>query len=418
LSSLARLEAAAGDERAARAVLQELLKVDPANRQARLSLAQMALRVNDVATAIGELESARKAEPQAADARLLLASIYLRQRKSKEADELLGELQSLGRQNAAVAVATGRLYASVGRYDEALGLFRSAAQRDPKNATWLLDVARVQQARGDRLAARVTLDQALILEPDSIAANAQLATLELSEGRKDQALARAQSLRKRHPQSADAALLEGDIQLALRNAPAAAKAFAEAYALTPSGAAAIRVYQARSITRANDATASLENWLQRKPDDVTARLVYAQGLLERGRHEQAIAQYEQALKAGPPGVMALNNLAWLYQQVKDPRAQATARKAFDLAPDNAAVADTYGWILVETGRAAEALPILERAANAPGAGPEVRLHHAAALARAGRADESRGALRQLLSEPQFPLAREARELLAGLDRKP
>jgi Tfp pilus assembly protein PilF len=275
----------------------------------------------------------------------------------------------------------------------------------------------VQLARGDRIAARVSVEQALGLDANSVAANRTMAGMELNDGRKEQALARAQRLRKAHPEDAGAAMLEGEVQLALRNAPAAARAFADAYALAPSSAAAIRVFQARSVTRASDATAMLESWLKIQPRDLGARLVFAQGLLERGRHAAAIAQYELAMQSGQPGAMALNNLAWLYQQSQDPRAEPTAKKAFEMAPDATAIADTYGWILVEAGRAQEALPMLERAAKARDAQPEMRYHYAVALAKGGRADEARAVLRQLLADPGFAQATQARELLKDLDQK-
>ena len=117
---------------------------------------------------------------------------------------------------------------------------------------------------------------------------------------------------------------------------------------------------------------------------------------------------------GNPGALPLNNLAWLYQQVRDPRAEATAKRAYDLAPEVAAIADTYGWILVEAGKASLALPILERAATAPNASAEMRYHHAVALAKGGRPDEARASLQKLLSLPGFPLATEARALLKEL----
>jgi putative PEP-CTERM system TPR-repeat lipoprotein len=414
LSSLARVELEAGDDAAASEALQSVLKLDPANRAARMSLAQIALRAADTKAAAGHLEAARKNDARAAEPRLVLATIYLRERRSADADSVLRELEQLASEDTTLTVALGRLYANAGRFDEALNQFRTAARREPANPAWLLEIARVQLARDDRAAARISTEQALALAPDAVDANSLLAGIELREGRKEQALARAQRVRKANPGSAPAALLEGDIQLAMRNAPAAASAFADAYELAPSGPAALRVYQARSINRAADATAVLEDWLKRRPQDVAARLVYAQALLERGRHAPAIAQYEQALQAGRPGAMALNNLAWLYQQAGDSRAEATARQAFDLAPESAAVADTYGWILVEAGRAAEALPILEKAVRAPGAPAEVRYHHAVALAKGGKPAEAGVALRQLLADPRFAQAAEARELLEGL----
>lgn len=418
LSSLARLEMEAGDDPAARSALQSLLALDPASQTARLSLALIDLRNQDTKSASQHLEAARSADDQAVEPRLLLAAQYLRERKTKEADAILRELATLAEKNPAIAVVVGRLYTQAGRYDEALSQFRAAVRRDPRNPSWLLEVARVQIARGDASGARDSLQKALELDPLAVTANGLMVSLELKEGHKEQALARALRVRTAHPEDASAAMLEGDVRLALRDAAFAAKAFADSYRLAPSGSAAVRTYQSRLAARLPASTALLVDWLQRQPQDLNARMVYAQALLEQRENAAAIAQYEQVVAGGKPGAMALNNLAWLYQQARDPRAEATAKRAYDLAPEVAAIADTYGWILVEAGKPSDALPILARAASATGATPEVRYHHAVALAKAGQADEARGSLRVLVAGPAFPEAGEARALLKQLGDGP
>lgn len=418
LLSLARLEVSAGDDAAARTALQSLLLVDATNQNALISLAQIALRNNDAKGATGHLEAARHADEKAVEPRLLLAAQYLRERKTSQADELLRELATLAEANPAIAVVTGRLYVEAGRYDEALNQFRAAVRRDPGNPAWLLEVARVLVARGDEASARDSLQKAIELDPKSIAANSLMIGLELKAGRNQQAAALAAQVRKAHPDDAAAALLEGDVHLALRDAASASRSFADAYRLSPSSAAAIRVYRARTLARLPVPTAMLADWLQRRPQDLAARMIFAQALLEQGQTADAIVNYELVVAGGRAGVMALNNLAWLYQQVHDPRAEATAKRAYELAPDLPAVADTYGWILVEAGRAPAALPILEKAVAAPGASTEMRYHHAVALARAGRHDEARVSLRRLLAIAGFAQAAQARELLKDLGDTP
>jgi putative PEP-CTERM system TPR-repeat lipoprotein len=414
LARLARLELEAGDDAAARSALLALLTVDPASQAAHLALAQIDLRNQETKRAIEQLETARGADEKAVEPRLLLAAQYLRERRTKEADSVLKELATLAETNPAIAAVTGRLYVQAGRYDEALSLFRAAVRREPRNPSWLLEVARVQVARGDASGARDSLQKALEIEPDAVAVNGLMIALELKEGRSGQALARALRVRGAHSEDASAAMLEGDVHFATRDAASAAKAFADSYRLAPSSGAAIRTYQSRSLARLAASTALLTDWLQRHPQDRAARTIYAQALLEQGQNAAAIAQFEQVVAGGKPGAMALNNLAWLYQQAHDPRAEATAKRAFDQAPEVPAIADTYGWILVEAGRASVALPILERAASAAKATPEVHYHYAVALAKAGQPDEARASLRKLVAGPAFAEAGEARALLKQL----
>jgi len=418
LTSLARVEQAAGDDAAARTALQGLLAADASNQYARISLAQLALRGNDTKAATEQLEAARAGDAKSVEPRLLLAAQYLRERKTSQADEVLRELGTLAESNPAIAVVTGRLYTEAGRYDEALNQFRGAVRRDPRNPSWLLEVARVLLARGDQAGARDSIQKALDLDPQAVAANGLMVGLELKEGRKDQALARVARVRKAHPADAAAAMLEGDVDFALRDGGAAARAFADSYKLAPSSAAAIRAYQARSAARLPASTELLTDWLQRQPQDLTARMVFAQALLEQGANAEAIVQYERVAKGGRPGAMALNNLAWLYQQAGDARAEATAKKAYDMAPEVAAIGDTYGWILVGAGKVPAGVPILERAVGGRGASPEMRYHYAVALAKSGRAGDARTELNKLASGPEFAQSADVRKLLKELGESP
>ena len=83
----------------------------------------------------------------------------------------------------------------------------------------------------------------------------------------------------------------------------------------------------------------------------------------------------------------------------------------------AAVVDTYGWILTEEGKVAAGLEALSKAVKRAPDNPDIRYHHAAALARSGEGGRAMGLLANLMkSNPDFSSRAEAEQLrreLAG-----
>lgn len=90
-----------------------------------------------------------------------------------------------------------------------------------------------------------------------------------------------------------------------------------------------------------------------------------QGMLSevQGRYEEAKARYEAALQADPNNRMTLNNLAYLLVDKLDRPAEALpyAEQAKRLAPDDASVLDTLGYVLSRLQRSGEAAGVLLRA---------------------------------------------------------
>ena len=417
LMNIARIEADAGDPAAARAALQRALQAEPQSKTARLALAQLAARGGDIDGAIKWLEEVRRADVSAVEPRLVLAALYLQQKKSAQSDAVSREALAASDRNATVIDTLGRMSMDFGRYEEALSRFREAAERDPRAVDPLLNAARAQMALGNAAAARESVEKARVLQPDSVPAAAMLISLDLREGRREQALARLEQLESARGQDAAVALLEGDVAFALQSYEAAANAYAAAYKLTPSAVAAVRNYRAGAQAHVETPAALLEAWLARQPADHAARMVYAEAL-SSGKPKRAIEQYELLAAQGRPSAAVLNNLAWLYFEGGDPRAEETAKRAYDLAPADSAVADTYGWVLVRKGKAAEGLPILERALEGAGKVPEIRYHYAVALAEVGERERARNELQVLTrGAPAFSAAEDARRLLAELDGK-
>jgi putative PEP-CTERM system TPR-repeat lipoprotein len=414
LVTLARVESAAGNLDAARDAAQRAVAADSANLQARLVLAEIATSSGDVSAAITQLEEARSRNTEAVEPRLALARAYLQQRKTREADTVIGEVERMARDKPVLAGALGQLYTEAGRFEAALEWFRTAAIQNPGNPRYLLDVARTQLAMSNNAGARETLEKLVLAHPQFIPAAAQLVLLDLREQRREAALDRLAKLSAAHPDEASVALLEGDVALASGSYAAAASTFDRAFQLSPSGAAAIRMYRARQLGKLPDAAAPLTAWLKRRPDDIATRLVLAEEYVRTGQSERAIEHYQIAAGGPSPNAMALNNLAWLYQSKGDNRAEATALRAYKAAPQSAAIADTYGWILVENGRPVEGLPILRQASESAGQ-PQIRYHYAAALAKVGRSDAARKELDEIVrSAGTHPAAAQARQLLGEL----
>jgi cellulose synthase operon protein C len=414
LLNLARIEIVSGDLRAAAAAAQRAINLDEADGAARIARSEIALLEGDVLAAIRGLEQVRSNDPGAIQARLLLVRAHLQQGSGREAEAVISELQRLAIDQPAVTSALGRLYIEAGRYDEALGQFHEAVRQDPRNPSYGMDVARTQLAMGNTAAARETLEKLVAAHPQAMIAARELILLDAREGRREAAQGRLAGIKAKHPQDAALAVLEGDLAMAAKSYGPAAQAYAAAFKLSPSGPNAIRTYRARQLGKLPDATGPLLGWLQQRPNDSLARLILAEDYAGSGQLDQAIREYEQVLRDGRPNPGALNNLAWVYHLKGDARAIDTARRAYGAAPGVAAIADTYGWLLVESGRPGEGLPILEKAAAAD-APPEVHFHYAVALMKTDHREAAHRTLLQLSRvEAAFPGSTEVPKLLAEL----
>jgi putative PEP-CTERM system TPR-repeat lipoprotein len=310
----------------------------------------------------------------------------------------------------------GTVLLDAGRFDEAVGRFRDAVDADPRNPLYLLNLARAQLALDQSDAASESIQRALDVRPNWLPAVSTQVLIDLRAKRADKALATVQSLRKSAPDNARFAMLEGDVRMAAKQFTEAVAAYADADKLKPSAASAIRLHQARRAASMPRAEASLIAWLGLHPEDVTVRTVLAQFYLRGSQLTDAASEFEIVSREQPNDAAMLNNLAWIYQELGDPRALATARRAHELAPSNPAIADTYGWILFSRREPAAALPLLEAAARVAAQDPEIQYHYAAALAASGRKGEAREALRKAMAaRTEFKSRSEAEKLLARLD---
>lgn len=128
--------------------------------------------------------------------------------------------------------------------------------------------------------------------------------------------------------------------------------------------------------------------LERKPDDINTRLLYAV-LLDSLRQSDAAEQtLLEGLTLGVSPVLH-NQLANHYlNSNRIVLALQHARQAFDLQPDNPAFGDTLGWAMVNNGQAEEALAFLRAAYAKASTHPAVNYHLGMALVSTGRQNEA------------------------------
>ncbi|MFO1393223.1 MAG: XrtA/PEP-CTERM system TPR-repeat protein PrsT [Steroidobacteraceae bacterium] len=392
LANMGGLEVRAGREQDARKAFEAARAADPRNAEAYLGLAGIAERSGDMAGAVRWIAEWSKADPKAPQPRLLLARAAFHDRNASQGRKLVDEALALSPGSASVEGAVGQVLMEAGVYDEALGHFRKASELDELDPRYLLGAARVQIAQERRDAARESLLHALAIRPNWIPAAVLLAQLELTERRVDAALALADGIKKDSRSAPAGYLLEGDILFALRQGAPAAKAYAESTRLQPSAAAAIGESRARRMAGLPQAAAPLVAWLHQSPNDARVRLELAQAYQATGDIDDAVREYEEVLRAQPDAVLALNNLAWLYGDRGDPRAETLARRAQAKAPQSGPVADTLGWILLKSGKTDESLKILQQAHDLDKKNPEIAYHYGAALLKAGMKDQARQVL--------------------------
>lgn len=416
VANLARLDLQEQKPDAAKGRFLKVLEKDKNNTEAMTALAQLALLQNRPDETTSWLEKASNANPDAVTPAVNLGMHYLRNNQAPKALTLARKLQTANPTNPALLELLGQSQIATKDIGGALNTYGKLVNIAPKSPMAQLRMAAVYKMMGNEASAASHLKRAVELQPSFVPARLAQIETAMRANRPDEALQITRELQKLNPDSPAGYALEGDVLLAQRKPVQALASYERAQLLAPSPELFGKTMQALGMAgRIKEVKARGNQWLSANPGDVRVALMVAESNLSSKEYKPAIAVLERALKAAPNNPLVLNNLAWAYQQEKDPRALATAEQAYKLAGDNPGVMDTLGWLLVEKGDTARALPLLKKAAEKAPNSPEIRYHLGVALHKSGDKQAARKEIDQALAQnTPFSDIEAARALLKTL----
>ena len=380
------------------------------------ALSRLAMAEGKPTNAIAWLERAHREHPQQLATALRLADLYARLDQRSKTLTLTQKLQASHPQHPEALALLAQAYVLNEHFDDAADSYAKLTVVTPKSTLPHMRMASLHLLRQDDVAALTSLRKALAIEPELLDAHLTTLNILLRQKKFADAMALASALRQRQPQSPSGHKLEGDVYSAQGQPAQALKSYQQAFALNPSGALLIQMHGALTkLGRIAEADERMGQWFSAHSDDLPTRLYYASSKLVQNQVKSAIIQFEAVLKHDPSHIVALNDMAWACHASGDPRDLGFAERAYALAPASPSVMDTLGWIYLNRGNIARALPLLQKAsALAPNAS-EIRFHLGVVLAKSGDKRGARRELEKLLASPShFARRDEARAILAAL----
>ena len=415
VENLARLDIQDKKLDQAKKRFESVLAADPKSVPAMTALAGIAQGAGQPAEAVVWLEKASAVNPADVGPALQLGKYYLQTGAKDKATAVAQKLFAANDKNIEVIDFLGQVQASNNDLPGSLLTFRKLATLKPTSALAQMRIASVQIAMKNDADAVASLTKAVFLEPENLSAQVALASLQAKTGDFESALKVAHQIQKQRAREPIGFVLEGDLLMAQKKAPAAQKAYEQGIAVKKTGPLLIKLHQ--SMTLGDNAKAAdpwLLQWLTEHPTDTAVRIYLGDSYLGRLQLKPAIAQYEVALKAAPQNITVLNNLAYAYQLDKNPRALEMAENALKIEPNNPRVMDTLGWILVEKGNDARGLGLLQKAIALLPGNEEVRFHLAVGLSKSGDKAGAKKELDTLIASKTFKGVEEAKRVLKEL----
>lgn len=376
---------------------------------------------HNLAGARASFERALQLDPLFLPALDNLTIMDTKDKKPEQARKRLEAALTKDKNNIDIMTALANLTLAQGQLAAARGWFERAALAKPDLLEPSLRLAHFY-ARYNETQKALTLGQKLLASnPSNTQLLALVASLQTRSGQTDGALDSWNKLATLQPESPDVQLRLAAARSAVNDHDGAAQAlnkavglYQKAFEARPTPQTVQAFYSALiQAGKTADARSRMQKWLGEHANDHASRLFYASSLLTLKEYAASIAQFEEVLRQVPGQFIALNNLAWLYQQQHDPRALAYAEQAYKQAPDNPAVGDTLGWLLLEQGKLDRALPLLKQSLTLAPASTEIRYHYGVALARSGDKRAAREQLEPLLALKDFE-RRDAVKSLLGL----
>ncbi len=416
-ASLANLDLADKKPEEAKKRFESIVVKDPKNVQALLALAELRAKTGGKAEEVADLiNKAVAANPAEAAPRLALIGLYLSAKDAKKAVSAAQDALSVLPDRPEILDAAGRAQQAAEAFNQALATYGKLANLMPNSPHPHLRMAEVQVAAKNKEAAMQSLRKALSIKADSIEAQRGIMMLDLDAGRSAEALAMARQIQKQRPREAVGYVLEGDVHALKKSWNEAATVYRTGIKQSGATELAVKLHAVLMAGGgAGEANKFSDTWLKEHAKDLQFRLYLAEAANARKDYTSASKHYRVLVDAQPNNPAMLNNLAWSSAQIKDPKAIEYAEKAYKLAPDQAAVIDTLGGLLVEKGDMVRGLELMQKAVSLAPQSSVIRFNLARALLKAGRKDEAKNELGELAKlGDKFQEQAEVTKLMQGL----
>ena len=399
----------------ARELYNHVAKLYPRNPEIPFRLALVDVKEGKQQEAIKRLEILRQDHPTAEKPGLLLARLYQHTGQLEKARSLLEQLTNANSKATSVLAELVNIYLSTKQPEKALDTANQVATLAPNSPDSHYLLAHVYASLNDPAKTEQALKKALSLNAKHLPALIALARFYVVNKQPQQAKQIFDTLQQYYPDSPDLLAEISQLSIRLNDTQRAIDAYVKAIELSPRPEWIVDL--AKLYWRSGNQKQALDlitKWQLKLPNDPL--LSYSLALLQQkaGQQGQAIALLEHTLKLKPDHTEALNNLAWLLKDKAPERALEYARQAAELAPHSPAVLDTLAMILLQQGKDAEALRVMEPVSQQL-SHPQIQLHWAKILAANNQKQKAAAVLSKILENPKASSVHEdAKALLQQL----
>ncbi|BCG65446.1 MAG: hypothetical protein methR_P3285 [Methyloprofundus sp.] len=430
----ALLAAQQKDYNTAKQNFNKALKLKPNNQRSLLGLAMLAIEEQQLNEAEALANKIITINKKATPAYLIIANIAGKQNNQAKVESTLklAYHNVSGNINSEVSIAAnlGKLYIIQKEPQKFLDLAQDLDRQHPNSSRVLALLASAQIANNHTEAATKTLQRLTKKEKNDAVHRVQLAKLLLNKPSNeskiiklldeasaiapnnprlmlqksaflialkhyDAAFKIALKLDQLTPKSGVGQILQGDIYLAQKKLDLALGAYQQAYGIKKNNQVLNKIVDIM-IVQKNSATA-IDFLKKELNNNIAAEFKLASVYLQHKNFPAAEKHYLKILQTAPNNPLILNNLAWIYFQRNNPKAEETAKKAYTLAPKSAAIIDTYGTILVSNNRLEQGISLLKQAISLAPNAPDIQYHLADAYTKNGNKQQAIKVLKTIVN---------------------
>ena len=396
---------------------QDVLKHYPNHLTSLMKLVSIANLLGHHDEMESYLKQAIEAHPTEPRPKVILAKYYLTTGRSEQAPSLINELNNKEKSHPEVLKIIGEIHFQNKEYLLAKETYERLTAINPKDSVSYFSLARTYRTLGEKDKALSTYEKAIEISQNYLPPHIEIASLHLAQKNVEEAESKIREIEKIAPNhlallslSGALANLQGDKESALKN-------YKALYDRSPNTTTLLKyAEQLRIMGRSRRSQEVLSNWLNDFPKDVPVRMEVAALMIDSGKSDNAIDQYEIVISHDENHIRALNNLAWLLQDSDPKTALAHAEKAVSLGNEAAELMDTLALVLMKNNELSQALRTAERALAKQPNNPDIKYHTAMIHSANGNNTESKALLIQLIeSHPEFADVDSAKKLLGELN---